>query len=379
MRIAIDARYLSGTYSGIAKYSEDLLTHMSTQDSENEYFVFIHPSYQRRLRVGENFHVIQYPAPPFSLRTLSRFGKKIANHQCDFLHSLAPIVPMIHAVPSILTVHDLQPFTLEEELAAQQNRRLRHFSGLFHRLTLPRCVNQATWIICVSYATRDQLVSLFPEARSKVIVIYSGVEDVFRKRPESTILQMVTKKLDLPARYVLYVGSTRPNKNLSTMLKAFSQALKEHGDELGHLQFLLALGHDAAGSDIPAQARRLGIQDHVRVLGPLTEEEKHVLYNEALVLFSVTRSEGFGLTIVEAQAAGLPVLAADHGSVPEVTDGSALLVDPNDEAAIGSELARLLLDESLMEYLSERGKKNVERFRWERTAKKVYDIYRLLM
>jgi glycosyltransferase involved in cell wall biosynthesis len=93
----------------------------------------------------------------------------------------------------------------------------------------------------------------------------------------------------------------------------------------------------------------------------------------------VTRGEGFGFPIVEAQASGLPVLAANDASVPEVTGNTALLVDPGDEERIAAALSDLLLDENLRNVLSAAGRKNVERFSWEQTARKVLDIYELLM
>jgi glycosyltransferase involved in cell wall biosynthesis len=379
MRIAIDARYLCGTYSGIAKYSEHLLAQLSAQDTENEYVVYIRPGYQRRLRVGDNFKTVYVKAPPLSIRTLVRFGKRVKADGCDFLHSLAPIAPVVSSPQTILTLHDLQPMEPLAEIADDKSRLVQYASGVFYRFTLPRCVHDATWIICVSHATRDALVQLFPELQSKAIVVYSGVDESFRQRPETTIIQMVNKKLDLPQRYVFYVGSDRPNKNLSGMLRAFARMNEERGDEIGRLHFLLALGHDAESSRVMDMAKQLGIQEHIRVLGPLTEAEKHVLYHKALALFSVTRSEGFGLTVVEAQATGLPVLAGNDGATPEVTGDSALLVDPDDEEQISRGLARLILDEALAGELAEAGQQNVKRFNWEKTAERVYDIYRLLL
>ncbi len=379
MRIAIDARYLCGTYSGIAKYSEHLLAQLSCLDTQNEYVVYIRPGYQRRLRVGDNFEVVQVQAPPLSMRTLVRFGRRVKGDGCDFLHSLAPIAPVVSSPRTILTLHDLQPMDPEAEIENDKSRFVHYASGIFHRFTLPRCVHDATWVICVSHATRDTLVRLFPEAQSKAIVVYSGVDETFRHRPQSTIIQMVNKKLDLPQRYVLYVGSDRPNKNISGMLRSFSRMMEEHGDAVGRLYFLLALGHDAEGSRVMDLAKKLGIDQNVRILGPLSEAEKHVLYHKALALFSVTRSEGFGLTVVEAQAAGLPVLAGNDGATPEVAGDSALLVDPSDDEQISNSLSRLLLDERLSADLSDAGRQNVERFNWAKTAERVYDVYRLLM
>jgi glycosyltransferase involved in cell wall biosynthesis len=379
MRIAIDARYLTDAYSGIAKYSENLLAALSQVDTSNEYVVFIHSSYNRRLRVGDNFTVEPYPARPVSVRTLAMFGDRVRRAECDFLHSLSPVAPLFGAKRLILTVHDLQPFTTQEEGAPVRHPTPSTIASLFHRITFPHFVRKATWLITVSQATKDVLARFFPEVEHKAITVHSGVEKTFFQPTEVTIAQMVSKKLDLPPQFILYIGSAQPNKNLPAMIRAFDRCRRESAGRLDNVQFLLVTPHDRYSAGSAKLARQMGLQDHVRLLGPVTEEEKRILYSRALLLFSVTRGEGFGFPIVEAQASGLPVLAANDASVPEVTGNTAMLVDPHDEERIASALGELLLDENTRSVLSAAGRTNVERFSWEQTARKVRDIYEMLM
>jgi glycosyltransferase involved in cell wall biosynthesis len=379
MRIAIDARYLNESFSGLGQYSENLLEHLAQVDQRNEYFVFVHSSFDRRLRLADNFHVIPYPGRPVSLRTLLSFGRRAARLKCDFLHSLSPAAPVLGIRQKILTVHDLQPYAFEEDAPAQRLSLGRRLERMFYRLTFPHFVRDATWLVAVSHATKARLSVLFPEAAQKTIVVHSGVEDVYFQPPEATITQMVWKKLNLPQQYILYVGSARPNKNLPTMLRVFARCLREDPEEFGHLQFLLALGTDFRSPECKRAIAELCLQDNVRILGPITEEEKRVLYHRALLLFSVTRGEGFGLPIVEAQASGVPVLAGDDAAVPEVTGGTALLADPDDEDQIALHLRRLVADENLRNSLAMAGRVNVERFSWLTTARKTLEIYELLM
>jgi alpha-1,3-rhamnosyl/mannosyltransferase len=184
--------------------------------------------------------------------------------------------------------------------------------------------------------------------------------------------------MDLPAQYVLYIGSAR-EKNLPDMLRAFAKCVDSSRESLGRVHLLLASGNAPEQNSLMETARELDIEKQVRILGPLTEEEKHVLYDQALALFSVGCPEKFDITILEAQAAGLPVLASDEKSAREITDDSALLVDHDDVDAMASELTKLLQDASLRERLAGAGKKNAQRFNWQNTAQKVLDIYKLLM
>jgi glycosyltransferase involved in cell wall biosynthesis len=380
MRIAIDARYLNAHYSGIAKYSENLLNNLAKVDQDNEYVVFIHSSFTRRLRLGENFQVVTYPALPVSMRTLFSFGQRVRRAKCDFLHSLSPMAPLLGVKRMILTIHDLNLLTPEEN---PENTGHALFRGgkaaFFQRIAMPHFIRSATWLMTVSEATKNSLSQYFPSSEHKTIVIRSGVEETYCSPPEDELQQLVQKNLKLPQDYLLYIGTASPNKNLPRMLRAFGHVRQQHPDTLGSLKFLLVLGRDKLPPECQRIVREMDLDEHIRVLGPVTEEEKRVLYTRATLLFSVTRGEGFGLPIVEAQASGLPVLAGADAAVPEVTCGSALLVNPGDEDLITEKLRMILTDPDLRTQFAQLGRENVKRFSWETTAQRVVEIYNLLM
>ncbi len=378
MRIAIDARYLTESYSGVSRYSENLLTNLSRLDCENKYFVFVHRSFNRRLKVGENFKIIRAPGRPMSLWTFFSFGRLVRRQNCDFLHCLAPIAPLFGVPRKILTIHDIRPFNLEEtnyRSVFGQN----YLASLIYRITFPKIITSAQWLITVSHATRERLMEIFPETRHDMLAIHSGVSESFFVPPEATISQMVVKKLDLPQRFVLYLGSAQPNKNLPMMISAFHQVCKKYPDKCKALKFIFVVGGDRRFHECTRLIRQLDMQDQVLTLGPITEEENRVLLGRARLLFSVTSGEGFGFPILEAQAAGLPVLAADDAATPEVAGSAALLVDPNDFEAVTENLAKLLFDEDLRKQLSVAGIENARQFNWEKTAERILELYRLLM
>lgn len=380
MRIGIDARYLDENYSGIAIYSENLLTHLARVDEKNRYVVFVHRNFQRRLRLGDNFKVIRCGERPMSLRTAFRFGRRVARLRCDFLHSLSPVAPLFAAPRVILTIHDLQPFHIGED-AFRQLPLSNRLTSLVHRAMFPHFIRSATWLITVSQATKDRLIELFPDPniQGKSLSIHSGVEEEYFSPPEATVTQLALRKLDPPAQYMLYVGSAAPNKNLPLMLRAFARCLAQSPAVFEHLHFLLILGSERNVSTVKRLARALGLQDRVRILGATTDEEKRVLYSRAMLLFSVTRGEGFGFPILEAQAAGVPVLAGDDAAVPEIVAESAMLVPPGDEEAVAQALTRLVSDRELRQVLEEAGRANARRFSWDETARKVLEVYKLLM
>jgi glycosyltransferase involved in cell wall biosynthesis len=379
MRIAIDARYLNETVSGIAKYGENLINALSQLDTENEYTVFIHKSFNRRLRVGENFDIVSCPYHPVSFQTLAIFGNVARKTGADFLHSLSPVAPLYGVRKQILTLHDLQPFIVEEEEKETKAPSRSKLASLFYKLSFPHAVRSTTWFISVSQATKDRFALLFPEMEHKTISVHSGVEGAFFESPEATIAQMVVKKLNLPPQYILYIGSAQPHKNVPAMIRAFKRVRQNNIDKLGGMQFILVLSQDRYVSATRRLILREGIEKHVRIVGPVTEEEKRVLYHRATALFFCTRGEGFGFPLVEAQAMGLPVLTSDDAAAPEIIGGTGVLVPPQSEARMTDALSRLLIDEDYRRSFVEPGRENAKRFMWKNTARKVLDIYRLLM
>lgn len=379
MRIAIDARYLSDLTSGIGKYSENLLTALSRLDKTNEYVVFIHPGFSRKLKVGENFEVLSYPARPVSIGTLLSFGRRVKRAECDFLHSFSPASALYGVKRQILTIHDLRPLTVERDELQGRSMAQNPLANLFYKLTFPHNIRKATWLLSVSHATKRYLTNLFPAMEHKTIVVHSGVEKMYFEPPEATIAQMVTNKLELPPQFILFVGNAEPSKNIARQLEAFARCVREFPERFGALWFVLALGKDPRSGECAKMARQLGIEERVRIMGAVSEEEKRVLYSRAMFLSFVTRGEGFGFPVVEAQASGLPVLASDDASAPELTGGTAELVDPLDVDQIARGISKLVFDEELRAKQIAAGRVNVERFTWDDTARKVLDIYQYLM
>ncbi|HBF34104.1 TPA: hypothetical protein DDW35_06035, partial [Candidatus Sumerlaeota bacterium] len=293
--------------------------------------------------------------------------------------SLSPAAALYGVKRQILTIHDLRPLTVAQDEVHGQRASQSPLANLFYKLTFPHNIRKATWLLSVSHATKRHLTNLFPSVEHKTIVVHSGVEQRYFSPPEATISQMIIKKLELPERYLLYVGNAEPSKNVPAMIGAFARCVRQYPERFASMQFLLAIGKDRHASECIRIAREWGIEDKVRILAAFTDEEKHVLYSRATLLFFVTHGEGFGFPVVEAQASGLPVLASNDASVPEITGETAFLVDPSDEQQITRNLAEMVFEDSLRNQMAVAGRKNVERFSWDETARKVLDIYQFLM
>ena len=374
--IGIDARYLDGGYSGIGNYSENLLQHLAQLESEKKFVVFVHSKFDRRLQLGPNFKVLHYPARPVSMKTLFDFSRVLKREGVELLHSLFPLAPVFYRGKRLVTVHDLQPFD-DPEFTGRRSWILKKGYDYFYRVTYPAAIRRASWVVAVSNATRDALVRHFPEVEGKIIVVHEGLEASYLEPLKDPTIQLVLGRYALPEKYVLYVGSTRPNKNIPNMIRAFIAYCQREG-AMGDLHFVMVLTKDRFFADAEKLIKRSGMESRFVFFERVTEEEKRVFYSRALALMFVTKTEGFGLPLLEAQASGTPVLAANHGALPEVAGGSAVLVNPDNPQTIASAMQRILEDEELRQRLIQAGHDNVKRFSWKTAAKRIHEIYSLL-
>jgi len=376
MKIAIDARYLSDLYSGIGVYSENLILQLSRLDSTNQYVVIVHPTYAKSLKLGDNFRVITYNARPVSLKTLLTLPRILAQEDVDLLHSLFPLSPLFFEGNLLVTVHDLQPL-LMPEFTAKRPMPIRKGYDYFYGWVYPRTLRKAKWIVSVSEATKTYITSLFPELKHKTIVVHSGIERDFITGVEPFAVRKTVEKYAIPEKYLLYIGSTRPNKNLPQMIRAFAQLVGSDA-KFEDLIFLMVLQRDRFFKDCERLIDKLGVRQRVKILENLTEEEKKVVVAYASLLFFATKYEGFGFPILEAQALGTPVLASDCSALPEISGGAAVLVDPDKPEKMVEGIKKILSDDPFRTNLIKKGKTNVLRFSWEKSAKKILDIYKHL-
>jgi len=373
MRIVIDARYLNGEYSGIAEYSESFLTHLAAEDTENEYVVFVHSNYKRDLALGENFKVKTFDARPVSLATLFRFGSVVRREKPALLHSLFPLTPFFYRGPLLVTIYDLQAL-LVPEFTGHRPAPLRKAYDLFYWWTYPTAVRRARYIVTVSEATRRDIARVFPHHVDRAIVVHSGIDAEALAECPPDLLEQTRRRYSLPERYLLYIGSTRPNKNLPTMIRAYAHAIRDH-EALRDISLVLVISPDRFFAESRRLIRTLGIGEHVQIHRNITDDEKKAFYHGSRALYLVTKFEGVGLPLLEAQACSVPVLAADHAALPEMGGDSALFVDPDDASAIAEGLRRILTDEPLRRDLVEKGKRNLKRFRWQKTVQTIAQIY----
>lgn len=407
MTIGIDGSraFIEGR-TGTENYSYQLIRNMSLIDSENRYLIYIKEDQKaevKRQKFPDNFEfkVINLP------RLWTQLGLALRTFvdPIDVLFVPSHTLPLIRrpGLKTVITVHDLGAEYLP---AMHQLKQLLYLKLMTHYQ-----IKTATKVISVSEATRKDLTTKVGIKQSKVEVVYEGVDKSVFKKISNDALNDIVKKYDLVAKatepakpvgergkYFLFVGTIQPRKNLERLIVAFSKFLTQtdtaKGQVLGSKYYvssqkkhntkyiipdtdfkLVLVGSKGWKSDeiykLPAELR---IEDKVRFLGRIADQDLVGLYNGALGLTYPSLFEGFGLPILEAFACSCPVVTSNVSSMPEVAGKAAILVNPESEKEILTAMRELFSNDILRSSLINKGILRLGRFDWKETAKRTIDI-----
>lgn len=377
-RIVLDARYLDGSFSGIATYSRLLIEHLALVDTENQYIVITGRGFKGPLKVGRNFELLSYAGKPVSFWTLATFGRLVRKLRPALVHSLFPLSPLGLKIPQVITVHDMQPFT-DPEFSSRRPRLIRWGYDAFYRFAYPASIRRAKWVLCVSWNTRDEVATLLPTQMSKLIVAHHGLDRTSLELPSPERVDQIVEGYGLNRPYFLYYGSTRPNKNLAQMVKGFARMRDAAGVHGKDLLFVMILRKDRFFRSVERAIISRKLEDHVRVMAPVPEQDRTAILSRARALCFATKYEGFGFPPLEAMALGVPVLVSTSGSLPEICGDAALYCDAHSSESIANGMLSIHLNEDERLRLSQAGRLRAARFSWKDTAEMVRDVYNLLL
>jgi glycosyltransferase involved in cell wall biosynthesis len=366
-RVAVNAHLLSGQAgyrsAGVHQYIYQLLRHLCLADDGLRYTVLLGegelppdvaltwlrsrwPTSRAAVRVAWE-QLVQ----PWALRRI----------EADLVHGPVFIGPLLAPCPVVVTIHDLS-FIRFPALFRPVNRL---YLTVLTRLSA-RCAQR---LIAVSLHAAAETTRLLGVPQERIDVVYHGVDPVFRPLPADQVAAF-RRRQGMPDRFVLFVGTLEPRKNLVRLVEAFARIRD------GRTRLVLAGGKGWLYGELFARVEGLGLQGEVVFPGYVNNDDLYLWYNAATALAYPSVYEGFGLPVLEAQACGTPVLTSDVSSLPEAAGDAALLVDPYDVEALATGLGRMLTDESLRLELRERGLVHAERFSWPRTAQQTARVYR---
>ncbi|QII11037.1 putative mannosyltransferase B [Candidatus Kuenenia stuttgartiensis] len=366
MNIGINALSIRNQYAGIGVYTINLIKALSQIDRNNRYVLFLNPENYHGFKVEQdNFENVLVHAPfhkyyiweqiylPFVLKK-----KKI-----DILHGPRNVLPLLCKIKSVVTIHDLA-FLLFPEVM-----KFNPFN--YWSVFVKRSAVKADHIISVSESTKKDIVRLYNISDHKITVTHEACNNSFKRIEDESALKRISQKYELPERFILYVGTIEPRKNLNVVLEAMD-ILKKNNLNI-KLVIVGKKGWLYAGFFDTLQS--LGLGNNVIFTGYVPAEDLPGIYNLAEIFVYPSKYEGFGLPLLEAMSCGVPVIASNISSIPEVLGDAGTLVRPDDPKEFAHKIYELLTDKEIRVKMSSKGFERTKSFSWEKVAQKTLTVY----
>jgi Glycosyltransferase len=364
VRIALNLLYLiPGVVGGTETYARSLIHNLAKLDEENDYVVFLNKlGAEIDITPGPNFRRVVCPFVP--LRRMVRYGWEqgilpfqLGREKIDVVHSLGYVAPLAARARQIVSVHDLNFLSHEGWGTAQGRRILRFF--------VERSVRRADHVITISEFSRNGLVHLLGVPREKVSVTYLAAAQHLETEP-----MRAPSEYDPAdgAPYILAFSALPSHKNIARLVSAFEQIQ----DLVPHS--LVVIGN-LPGNEDDRRALERKAGPRIHFTGYLPDADVATALKGASLFALPSLYEGFGLPVIEAQRAGIPVTCSRVAALPEVAGDAAFYFDPLSVDEISAALRKCLVDPDLRSALVTKGFENAKRFSWENTARETLAIY----
>ncbi|MBI3103786.1 glycosyltransferase family 4 protein [Candidatus Daviesbacteria bacterium] len=282
----------------------------------------------------------------------------------DIFHSFNWYLPPQRESKVVATVFDMTPL-LYPQFHLKKTIQL-------DKIRLNRIKDRADLVITISENSKKDFLKFSPQ--SWVEVAYPAVSDIFLKKIDKEKSKKVLKKYNLEPGYILSVGTLEPRKNIEGVMKAFVK-LASQGSTLCAYGLVILGAKGWMNEEICKLPKKLGIEDNVRFIGRVEDEDLPALYSNAFCLVYPSFYEGFGIPILEAQASGCPVITSAVSSLPEAGGQGAIYVDPYSVEDIIRGMREI---GRIREKLVKEGFSNLKRFSWEESARKLNLLYQRL-
>ena len=362
MIIAVNTRLLlKGKLEGIGWFTKETLSRITRNHPEHQFiFIFDRP-YADDFIFSDNIIPLVL-APPtrhpvlwliwFELQ-IPRILKK---YKADLFFSPDGYLSLSTQVKQVAAIHDINFVHRPQDLPWLKAKYYNYF--------FPRFARKAIRVVTVSAFSKEDIHRTYQIENDKIDVVYNGVNTLYR--PTSGQERKVAKaKYSGGKDYFLFIGSLHPRKNIVGLLRAFDgfkTAVKSD------VRLLIVGGSMFKTGEIKQAYEGMRYKEEVIFTGRLGNEELHQVLGASLALTFVPFFEGFGIPVIEAMSAGIPIICSNTTSLPEVGGDAVLYVDPFEIPQIEGAMIKLYQDKDLRDSLIELGFRQKEKFSWDKTA-----------
>ena len=374
MHIVFNAYFWNRPFVGSGQYIRQLVYHLNRLVTDIE-ITLIFPQIAGDPEpdgVPPDVHIKSVPARAGHLGKV-QFEQQLFPKACQEVGATLAHVPYWGAplrspVPLVVTVHDLTTLLIP---AYNRGAKARLYNAL-----VSASARGANHIITDSFASKLEIVEHLGIEEERITAVYLAADAAYTPQENNLIDMAVLRKYDLPDFYILYLGGYENHKNVMTLLLAWTYV----GQALGTDYPLVLAGRkpkepSATFPDYDATIKQLHIEEYIRWIGYVDEEDKPVLYRNAETFVFPSKREGFGLPVLEAMACGTPVVTSNATSIPEVVGEAGFNIDPDDARGMAGAIIATIIQDNLAADMRQSSQKQAAEFSWEKTAMQTLMIY----
>ena len=354
---------------GIGQFALNVINQLEKIDKENEYWIYLKeppkshfPPERKKWKYiifGPSKAWTQF-ALPLKLFTQSK--------KPDVFFSPSHYAPRFSPVPTVISIMDLWHHRHPEQFAKKDLYQLTSWEKY--------SVKNASRIVTISEFSKSEISEFYQYPKEKIKLAYPGINQ-YRVQSTEYKEDEVKKKYKIDGKYLLYLSTLQPKKNLSNLLIALSIIISQYPFPEGIPSILLVIAGKKGWlyEEIFTKVKELKLENNVIFTGFISEEDKPYLIKGAECFIMPSFYEGFGIPVVEAMALGVPVAISNVSSLPEVGGEAAFYFDPENPQEIAETIAKVLkLDSLKKSKVIETGKKQAQKFTWEKTAKNILQV-----
>jgi len=367
LKIAINTLTTTCSRGGSTTYLVNLIKAISRLDYKNSYYLFVSPLNLKLFEnLGDNFIRIIIPLKR-DIRLFRVLLEQtyipwyIRKLKVDLLFSPNNMAVLFPGCRQVLTMQ--APLLIRSLRQQHAPREVSWIKARFYDIALPLSIKKADLIVAVSTDIKHRLLQQFAIPDKKIIVIHEGVDlDAFAAKDEND--QSFNCGINGP--YILFLSTFYKYKNADKLLLAFAKAKVKY--QIPHKLVFVGKDHGKQRVFLDTLAGKLGVKEEVQFVGEQPHNRVAGFYRRADVFVYPSSVETFGLPVLEAMACGVPVIASNRMSLPEVVGDAGVIIDPDNITTFALALKRVLMDGDLRQSLIERGYQRVKQFSWAKTA-----------
>lgn len=348
---------------GISEYAFQLLRQFAESRNQNlEFRIYLKDEPNEDLpkeTKGWHYRVLK----PGKLWTQWRLPLDLFLHnpRPDVFFSPTHYAPRFSPVPTVVSVMDLSYLYFPEMFNKSDLLQLRNWTAY--------SVKKACKIFTISNSSKNDIMKEYKINSDRVVVTHLGIKESVTLTPHIYSMNELKGKYGLSDNFILFVGTLQPRKNIKRLIEAFAKV-----KGIKDLELVIVGRKGWLYEEILEAPKELGIEERVKFLENVEDDELPLFYKNALCFVLPSLYEGFGLPVLEAMKQSCPVITSNISSLPEAGGDAALYVDPEDVDDIAKKITELVSSEKLRKELIEKGKAQVKKFSWEKTARETLEI-----